>query len=146
MANRVASILRDGKVEGLPSGDSLIDDGGNPVNIEYWEHTFTVMGEIKVPSGQSDVIPGMYFNLPAGTAKLTKCRYVCGDGTSVTFKLQINGSDATGFTSLSCTSTAATTDPTDVTLANLDYIQAVVTAVSGTPHNLSITIMGYRYT
>lgn len=105
-------------------------------------HTWAVAGEIKVPVGNADVIPGFFVpTLAAGqTCKLTEARHKIGAGTSATVKLQKNGADITGFTGMSVTTTAATTDPADVTLAAGDYIQPIVTAVSGTPQNMSLTV------
>jgi hypothetical protein len=104
-------------------------------------HTFAIAGEIKVPSGDTDFIPPFFVKVPAGQSmKLCSCRYKINSGTSVTAKLTINGSDATGFTSMSVTGTAAETDPTDITLADNDLIALVVTAVSGTPKNMSFTL------
>jgi hypothetical protein len=115
----------------------------DPFNLKTWRigHTVAVQGEIKVPSGGTDYIPGFFVSLPSGqTAELAACTYKIYSGTSATVKIQINGSDATGFTSLSVGTTASTTDPTNVALADGDYIQLVPTAVSGTPTHLSFTI------
>lgn len=126
-------------LEGL--NRSLYNDLGSPTVLIRVGHSYAIPGEIKVPSGDLDCICPFFVSLAAGqTAKLVKCRYIIGGGTSVTFKIQKNGSDATGFTELSCTTTVGETDPTDITLANNDKIAAVVTAVSGTPKNLSLTL------
>ena len=104
-------------------------------------HTYAISGEIKVPSGQTDFIIPFFVSFATGqTAKLVKARHIINDGTSVTCKLQKNGSDVTGFTSISVTTTVGSTDPTDVTLADDDKLALVVTAVSGTPKNMSFTL------
>ena len=104
-------------------------------------HTWAVPGEIKVPSGDTDFIVPFFVPVPSGRyAKIVACRYKINSGTSVTAKLQVNGSDATGFTGISVTTTAATTDPADVSLADGDRLALVVTAVSGTPKNMSFTV------
>jgi len=105
-------------------------------------HTWAVAGEVKVPSGGLDVIPGFFVPslAPGQTAKLVEARHKIGSGTSATVKLQRNGVDITGFTGISVTPTAALTNPADVTLAAGDYIQPVVTGVSGNPTNLSLTV------
>lgn len=104
-------------------------------------HTWAISGEIKVPSGDTDFICPMIVKLPTGqTGKLVSCRYKINSGTSVTIKITKNGTDATGFTSMSVGTTVAETDPTDVTLADNDVLVPVVTAVSGTPKNMSFTI------
>ncbi|MAT70357.1 MAG: hypothetical protein CMJ58_12630 [Planctomycetaceae bacterium] len=74
------------------------------------------------------------------TAKLVEARHKIGAGTSATVKLQKNGVDITGFTAISVTTTAALTNPADVALAAGDYIQPIVTAVFGTPKNMSFTV------
>lgn len=104
-------------------------------------HTYGVISKIKVPNGQKDFIIPFFVSLASGqTAKLVKARHKINAGTSVTCKLQKNGSDITGFTGISITTTAADTDPADVTLANDDKLALVVTGISGTPQNLSFTI------
>lgn len=105
-------------------------------------HTWAVAGEVKVPSGNNDVIPGFFVpTLATGQAvRLMQARYKIGAGTSVTAKLQKNGTDITGFTGISVTTTAAATTPTAVSLAAGDYIQLIPTAVSGTPYNLSFSV------
>jgi hypothetical protein len=93
-----------------------------------------------VPSGGTDYLPGFFIDLPAGqTVSLKACRYKIYSGTSATAKIQVNGSDATGFTGISVTTTAAETTGT-VSLADNDYITLVITAVSGTPTHLSFTL------
>lgn len=97
-------------------------------------HTWAFSGAVST----ADVLPVMYVPVPAGrTAKLLSVRYSCTAGTG-TFKMQVNGVDATGFTALSLSSTATSTDPADVTLANNDALGPVLTAASSLT-NLSIT-------
>lgn len=110
-------------------------------------HTWAVPGEIKVPSGDTDYIVPFFVPVVGSKAvKLVACRYRINSGTSVTAKLQVNGSDATGFTGISVTTTAASTDPTDVALANNDLLALVVTAVSGTPKNMTFTaLLEYQF-
>jgi hypothetical protein len=104
-------------------------------------HTFSVGGVVAVPNGQIDYINPFFVKVPPyQTVKLSSVRYRINSGTSATVKLQINGVDATGFTGLTVTTTVAETDPADVTLNNNDLISLVVTAVSGTPVNMSVTV------
>ncbi len=104
-------------------------------------HTWGISGEVKVASGNTDFLLPFFVSLATDqTAKLVSCKYKINSGTSVTAKLQQNDVDITGFTGISVTTTAATTDPTDVTLADGDKLALLVTAVSGTPTNMSFTI------
>ena len=104
-------------------------------------HTYAVIDKIKVPNGDKDFIVPFFVSLASGqTVKLVKARYKINAGTSVTCKLQKNGSNVTGFTGISVTTTAGETDPSDVTLADNDKLALVVTAISGVPKNMSFTI------
>lgn len=104
-------------------------------------HTWAIPGEVKVPSGDTDFIVPFFVPVISGaTVRIASVRYKINSGTSVTCKVQKNGVDATGLTGLSATTTAATTDPADITLADGDQLALVVTAVSGTPKNLTFTI------
>lgn len=98
-------------------------------------HTFAIGGEIKIPSGDDDFIPPFFIASPGS---LIAARYKINSGTSVTLKIQKNGTDV--LTGLSVTKTAATNDFADIATAAGDQIGIVVTAVSGTPKNLSFTI------
>lgn len=109
-------------------------------------HTFTLSGTVLVPVGQTDFVCPFFVKVPASqTVKLISARHRINSGTSATVKLQKNGSDITGFTGISVTTSAADTDPADVSLANNDVISLVVTAVSGTPQNMSFTLF-FEYT
>jgi prefoldin subunit 5 len=104
-------------------------------------HTYAIPGEIKVPSGDTNYVIPFFVSLVTGqTAKLAKCRYRINSGTSVTCKLQKNGADITGYTGMSVTTTTAQTDADDVTLADNDMLALIVTAVSGTPKNMTFTL------
>jgi hypothetical protein len=107
-------------------------------------HTYAISGEIKVPLGDTDYAPPFFVSLATGqTAKIVSCRYRINSGTSATVKVQKNGVDVTNLTSISVTTTTASTTPVyDATqdLADTDMLALVVTAVSGTPTNLSFTL------
>ena len=108
----------------------------------YTSNTYAISGEIKVPSGSVDYIVPFYVPVKSGTTvKLIAVRHSIQSGTSATVKLTKNGTDITGFTSMSVTTTDTSTDPTDVTLADNDEIALVVTAVSGTPKHLTVTLI-----
>lgn len=100
-------------------------------------HTFTLMDAV-----DARTFPGFFISLPTGqTARLVSCRYVISGGTSVAAKLTRNGADVTGFTGISVTSTAASTTPTPVMLSDNDYITLVTDSPSGSPVNLSLSVM-----
>lgn len=109
--------------------------------VFYDTMTWAIAGSIAVPSGDTDfLVPALIRVHSNETVVIDSVRYVINSGTSVTFKLQQNGSDVTGFTGISCTTTAASTDPTDVALANNDKLAPVVTAVSGSPKNMTVSV------
>lgn len=106
---------------------------------KLYHHTYAWPGEIS----DTDTLPGFYYYVDEGRrAFLMMSRQGIESGTSATYKWQVGGSDATGFTSIATTTTASTTDPTDVELsAGWNFIQPVVTAVSGTPSDFSATMV-----
>lgn len=105
-------------------------------------HTFAIGGFVAIPVGQVDYIPPFFFCKRSNQAsQLVAVRAVISTGTSVTAKLQKNGTDITGFTGMSITPTAASITPTAVNLANNDMIQLIVTGISGAPQNLTVTLV-----
>lgn len=103
--------------------------------------TFTVAGPVAVAVGDVDFINGFFVSVPAGqVVKLTSCRYKINSGTSCQFDVEVNGIDAAGFSNIVATTTAATTDPADVTLANGDYVAITIDSVTGSPKNLSVSV------
>ena len=104
-------------------------------------HTWAISGEIKVASGDTDFLIPFFVSLASGqTAKIVKARHVINSGTSATVKVQKNGADVTGFTGIVVGTTAGNTDPADVTIADDDKLALVVTAVNGTPKNMTFTL------
>lgn len=102
---------------------------------------FVVPGTIAVAAGATNYIPPMFVNAAGLTATLTAVRYVIRAGTSATFKVQKNGVDMTGFTGIAAGTTAATTTPTAVSVADGDAVAVVVTAVSGSPDSLTVELV-----
>lgn len=125
------AMITDGRTQSLPYAGEL-----------RIPHTFTVPGEVKVPSGDTDYLVPMFVPVPAGfTATLVRCRHRINSGTSATVKLQRAGVDLSGLTGISVTTTSTTTTPaTAPTFSDLDLLALVVTAVSGTPRNMSFTV------
>lgn len=104
-------------------------------------HTFTLSGEVAVAAGDIAYVPPFFIPVPPGqTVRLRSVRHRINSGTSATVKLTSNGTDLTGYTGIAVTTTTATTDAADVTLTNNAALALVVTAVSGTPKNLSLTL------
>lgn len=103
-------------------------------------HTWAITGNVNVASGDVDFIVPFFVPVPAGQAvAIRSARYVINSGTSATVKLQKNGVDVAGLTGISVTTTAATTTQA-ASLANNDKLALVVTAVSGTPKNMTFTV------
>ena len=120
----------------------LIDD--LPADLELVApvvpHTWAVGADVRVPSGDTDYLPPMFVPVPAGwSVTLTRARHRINSGTSATVKLQKNGVDIAGFTGI-VVGAAATTDGADATFADGDMLALVVTAVVGTPRNMSFTV------
>lgn len=105
------------------------------------EYAYTISGTIAVPSGDTDFINGFFIRIPSGkSAQIVGYKCKINSGTSATVKLQKNGVDITGFTSITVGTTASSATPTAVTLADGDIITLIVTAISATPKNMAFTI------
>ena len=103
---------------------------------------YVVPDTIAVPSGATNYLPAFFLSFKTTqTVKLVGWMAIIQEGTSATFKLQDNGSDITGFTGLEGKTTQQEGEPTAVTMTTKHRIAPVVTAVSGTPKNLSIGII-----
>lgn len=136
-----ASAVGDAQAQGVLHTLSRSDHKHAREAAHRTPHTFAISGEVLVPVGDLDFINPMFVPVAAGrTCKLVAARHKINSGTSATVKLQINGVDAAGFSSMTVTTTAATTDPADILLADGDRINLVVTAISGAPKNLSFTL------
>lgn len=103
-------------------------------------HSFAVAGEIRIPVGNLDVVPAIFIPVASGkTATLVQIRHRIGAGTSVTYKIQRNAVDL--YTGHTVETTAELIDVTDQALTDGDVLQLIVTGVSGTPQNLSVTLI-----
>lgn len=101
-------------------------------------HTWGITDEIKVAVGDADYITPFWVSLPAGqTARFRGGRARINSGTSVTFDIRRNG---TAISAGQVATPTAASFANDVALADNDQLELVVTAVSGTPRNLSVTI------
>ena len=74
------------------------------------------------------------------TVAIAGYKAVINAGTSVTLDVKVNGSNATGFTAISVTTTAGGAFPGNVSLSDGDKVAIVVSAVSGTPKNMSFSL------
>jgi hypothetical protein len=110
-------------------------------------HTWTIPGDVKVASGDTDfIIP--FFMPTAGTSRsILRARYKINGGTSATCNVQVNGVDVAGLTGLVANTTGGTAAPTGapVAVAAGALVSMVVTAVSGAPKNLTFSLeMQYK--
>lgn len=104
----------------------------------WHSHTFAIPGTIDTGTYK---VP-FFVPVHAGTSvALSACRHRINSGTSATCKLTKNGSDITGFTGMSVTSSSGHTNPDDVALADGDLIALVVTAVSSSPADLTVSLI-----
>ncbi len=114
-------------------------------------HTFSIPGDISTPVGEDSIVPPFAVPKAANqTVKLARARFRLNNGATgvtVSFKIQRNGADAAGFgTTAAPLVTGANTswaeaNPADLTLADNDSLQLVVTAIAGVPKNLSVTLI-----
>lgn len=110
--------------------------------VFYETQTFTIPDEIAVAAGDVNFLPPIKIALVAGqTSKIVKVLHRINSGTSATVKLQKNGADLTGFTGIEVKPEDKETDPADQEIANGDKIALVVTAVSGTPKNMTFSVV-----
>lgn len=141
-----------GEIADVQNGFAIDSDGrlvvigpnGGSLGFTTFEtdHTWTVGGTVAVPSGDTNFIPPMFVTNATGqTVSLARAKHKLNSGTSATVSVQRNGSNVTGFTDLTVTTTATTTNPTDVALTDGDTLAIVVTAVNGTPKNMTFTIV-----
>ena len=105
--------------------------------------TFSVSGPIAVPSGATNYLPPFFEPVDSNSMKrLVSVRYAIRAGTSVTFAVTQNGSAVSGLSSLSATTTPAATVPGALpAVVDGDQFAVVVSAVSGSPDGLSVTLI-----
>lgn len=107
-------------------------------------HTYSVLGSIGVPSGDTNYLPPFFVPVPAGqTVRAVSVTHKIHTGTSVTASITRNGTSILTLTST--TTKTTTTFPAGTTFADTDEIALVVTGVSGTPANYSCTLF-FDYT
>ena len=122
-------------------GDLVVDGTVTAPNLKKTTiHMFTWAPPGEITDGM--VLPGMFVAAPAGqTVRLIAARHMLHSGTTMTASVRVEKSNAAGFTNISVTPTAATTDPADVgPLANGAYLDLRVGTVTGAVTGFSLTI------
>lgn len=100
-----------------------------------------VGGTIVIPSGDSNYIPPIFVTVASGQSlSLTKVRSILHSGGTVTFTIYQNGTALTDCTGLVAGTTVTSNTVSDA-LADGDILAVVVTAVSGTPVNMTIQLV-----
>lgn len=152
MANTIVTItLSGGSSSGPVAWDDVTDKPTvfppdpamipNSVSEISFPQTWVIPGDVSVPSGDTNLIPPLLMSVLSGkTAVLKGVRHKISSGTSVTYKIQKNGTDITGYTAMTV-NTSNQKVVTDVPLVDTDILQPVVTAVSGSPKNMSISLI-----
>lgn len=139
---------------GGPSDGMLYRDTGSawrtitnpPVTLRLG-HTFAVSGDVLVASGDNFYIPPMFVtSKPGQTTRIVGVRYVIRSGTSATFDLRLNDlAIDLALNGLVATPVPKTTLFTTGALADEAALAPVITAVAGTPRNMTITVL-FEYT
>ncbi len=127
---------------GIPATDLTSAVQASLTKQYNYTQTWAIGGYINVPIGDIDYINPMFLSVISGqTLKLVGCIHRINSGTSATVKLTRNGVDITGYTGIPVTTVSSVTTAAAVTLANNDLLQLVVTAVSGSPQNLTLSLI-----
>lgn len=117
----------------FPPDPALIPDGEYVV-----PHTWVIPGEVFVPSGDTNVLPPMLVDTVGYDATIVRVSSKTGVGT-VTFNTKVDTTDLGLFVSTT-NSTTATYNQVVPVGSGITPVVPFVTAVSGTPKNLSITV------
>jgi len=102
-----------------------------------WPFTWTVSGTVLAAT---TVVPFFLPILSGVSAHLVGARHMILSGTSATWTVYQNAGAVTGLTGIASSTAAATTSITPVALADGDKLLLDVTAVSGTPVDLTVTV------
>ena len=122
----------------------VIGPAGSSLGFTTFEtvHSWTIGGTLAVASGDTNFIPPFFVTNATGqTVSLARCVHKINSGTSATVDVEVNGTPATGFGSISVTTSKTVTNPADVELADGDEVALVVTAVDGSPKNMTFTVV-----
>ncbi len=104
-------------------------------------YTYAVQGALAVPSGATNFLPPFFLPIEPGVVvTLIGVRGMVRGGTNVTISIQRNGSNVSGLTGLTITTSPSSFAPTiPVDASDGDYFAPLITAISGTPDGLSLT-------
>lgn len=118
------------------------DTSGNVALQAKPSYTFRTVHTFSMEPITASVNPRFYVSVATGqTASIVKVRASVGAATSATWTLNLNGSAAHA-TYTGVASTTTNTDSTQsVTLADNDLLELDVTATSGSPTNLTVTVV-----
>lgn len=129
--------------EELGTEYTWLDEVWTPVRSQdRTSHTFAIMGDVTVGSGQVGGIPGFFVGLPDGrggrVGRITEVWHRLGVG-SATVSLRVAGSVPVEYDN---TNVAGVTNNRfgDVAVENGDLIELLVDSVSGSPQNLSFSV------
>lgn len=108
------------------------------------ERTFTINGDVFLPSGDTFYVPPFFVPVPTGqTVSLVAARYVIRSGTEAVFDIRENNTvihaSLTGLRATTTPTTATSTAPTQA-LTNGTALSIVVTGVIGSPKNMSVSL------
>jgi hypothetical protein len=119
------------------SGTAWLDVGGK--KVYRLSHSFTVSGEVKLDDASNTYyIPPFFVPVPNGqTVKFKGGRARINSGTSATVDIRRNGTNMVGGQVVGTTTSVFSAD---TTLGDGDWIALVVTAVSGTPKNMTVSV------
>ena len=109
-----------------------------------WEDTktFVIPDTVAVAVGDVNFLPPQYLSISSDQAvQIIGVRAAINSGTSATVSLNQNGSGVTGLTAVVVTPTPTTTSITPVSVADGDVLALVVSAISGTPKNMSVSVI-----
>lgn len=139
VANTIAYFTSPNSAALAPTTTAGLKLLGTTTNATRVAHTWTVTGAVRVASGDTDYIIPMFAPVPAGRYGLAvQARSRINSGTSVTLNITKNG--VTVVAGLIVTPTATLHDFTDFSLADGDLLGIVVTAVNGSPQNMTFSL------
>lgn len=124
----------EGKPDTFPPDPLLIPD------VEYVvPHTWIIPGEVFVPSGDTNVLPPMLIDTVGFNATVVRVSAKTGVGT-VTFNTKVATTDLGLIVATSANPITATYNEAVPIGSGTTAVVPFVTAVSGSPKNLSITV------